>query len=275
MSAKLSIRDTLLSRYDLNDAPFSLTPDPRYLYLSPQHQLAINKMQYVIEMKQGIGVIYGDYGHGKSTLIRRIYDLYHSDDEYVTIMLTNPDYRSEIQLLKKITDVLGLPRRLSKLDQMNELEAYLTERYAEGKNVLLLIDEAQAMIGAQFELIRQISNFESNSEKLIQVLLCGQNNLRRKLNMKRALLTRAAALATLDPFSLSDTQEMIEFRLTVAGRKGALFEADAVAEVFTHTKGVPRDIVNLCKDSLAMAMFENMDLITREVVEYAATTSNR
>jgi general secretion pathway protein A len=174
-------------------------------------------------------------------------------------------------LLKRITDSFGLDRKRSKLDQMEELEAYLVKQYSEGKNVLLLIDEAQMMVGSMFELVRQITNFESHSAKLVQIVLSGQNNLRNKLRLKRPLLSRAAAVATIDPFSLDETQEMVEFRLTVAGCKKPLFEQEAYDEVYERSKGVPREIVKICMNTLTIAYVNNLSTIPKEAVQRART----
>jgi len=174
-----------------------------------------------------------------------------------------------MQLLKRITDSFGLDRRRSKLDQMEEFESYLVSQYANGKNVLILIDEAQMMVGSMFELVRQITNFESHSAKLVQIVLSGQNNLRNKLKLKRPLLSRAVAVATLDPFTLEETKEMIEFRLTVAGRKKPLFESLAIDEIFSLTKGVPREIVKVCMDSLTIASLNNLVSIQKEAIQRA------
>ena len=260
-----------LRQYGLLDAPFSISPDPRFLYLSRQHHLALSKIRYVIDNRQGLAVLYGDVGHGKSTLLRRIYDIYKEDSDFETILITNPDLPSEMQLLKRITDSFGLDRKRSKLDQMIEFESYLVAQYAQGKNVLMLIDEAQMMVGGMFELVRQITNFESHSAKLIQIVLSGQNNLRNKLKLKKPLLSRAAAVATIDPFTHDETQEMIEFRLTVAGRKEPLFEPEAIDEVYELTKGVPREVVKTCMDALTIATINNLKMIPKEAVQRART----
>jgi type II secretory pathway predicted ATPase ExeA len=230
--------------------------------------LALSKLRYVIESRQGLTILYGDIGLGKSTLIRRIFDIYQELEEFEAILITNPDLPSEMQLLKRITDSFGLERRRSKLDQMQLLEAFLIDQYAAGKNVLLLIDEAQMMRGRMFELVRQITNFESHSAKLIQIVLSGQNNLRNKLKLKKALLSRAASIATLDPFTMDETREMIDFRLTVAGRKEPLFDEDAVGQIHKITKGVPRDIVKLCMNTLTIAALSGLTTINREIVEH-------
>ncbi len=264
-----TILESMLQNYGLLEVPFSISPDPRYLYLSPQHHLALSKIRYVVDNRQGLAILYGDVGHGKSTLVRRIYDIYKADEAFETILITNPDLPSEMQLLKRITDSFGLDRKRSKLDQMEEFESYLVSQYAQGKNVLILIDEAQMMVGSMFELVRQITNFESHSAKLVQIVLSGQNNLRNKLKLKRPLLSRAVAIATLDPFTLEETKEMIEFRLTVAGRKKPVFESPAIDEIFSFTKGVPREIVKVCMDSLAIGSLNNLTSIPKEAIQRA------
>jgi general secretion pathway protein A len=259
----------LISRYGLSDMPFSLSPDPRYLYLTPQHLHALAHIRFTVDDRQGLAVLYGDIGHGKSTLVRRLYDLYRDEPGYEVILLTNPDMASALQLLKRITDACELPRRRTKLDQMQEFENYLVLKYSEGKNVLLMIDEAQQMHGPMFELIRQITNFESASTKLIQIILVGQNNLRNKLRMKKALLSRAAALSTLDPLTPTETRAMIEFRLATAGRKEPLFEDDAIIKVHKLAKGVPREIVKICRYALTVAALNDMETIPMEAIEDA------
>lgn len=265
-SETIAIADSVLSRYGLTEDPFSLSPDPRFLYLTNQHKAALAKLRYVMERRQGFAVLFGDVGHGKSTLIRRLYSIYRRQDSYETIQVTNPDYPTALQLLKRLTDEFDLPRRPSRLDQMQELENHLTVRFGENRNVLILIDEAQMMKGAQFELIRQITNFELDEYKLVQIVLAGQNNLRNKLKLKRALLSRAAAVATLDPLTPEETAEMIAFRLAVAGRHEPLFTPDALDFIYEHSKGVPREAIKACMSSLTIGGLMEVDLITAEVV---------
>ena len=266
MSGTLAIAETVLGRYGLAEDPFSLSPDPRFLYITNQHKAALAKLRYVLERRQGFAVLYGDVGHGKSTLIRRLYGLYRGQDAFKTVLVTNPDYPTALQLLKRLTDEFDLPRRPSKLDQMQELEGYLIDRFSENRNVLILIDEAQMMRGDQFELIRQITNFESDDNKLVQIVLAGQNNLRNKLKLKRALVSRAAAVATLDPLTPEETAEMIAFRLSIAGRHDSLFTPDALTLIYELTKGVPREVVKVCMNALTIGGMMEEDLITPEVV---------
>lgn len=266
MASTSSVAAAPLSLYGLTEDPFSLSPDPRFLYITNQHKAALAKLRYVMERRQGFAVLYGDVGHGKSTLIRRLFGIYKGQEGFESVLVTNPDYPTGLQLLKRLTDEFGLPRRPSKLDQMQELETFLVERFAEDKNVLILVDEAQMMKGEQFELIRQITNFESDDNKLVQIVVAGQNNLRNKLKLKKALLSRAAAVATLDPLTPEETADMIAFRLSVAGRHESLFTPDALNLIYDRTKGVPRDVIKMCMNSLTIGGMMEADLITAEVV---------
>jgi general secretion pathway protein A len=176
-----------------------------------------------------------------------------------------------LRTLMRVTDLCGLDRRATKLDQMRELEDHLVEQFKDGRNVVLLVDEAQLLHGPQFELIRQLTNFESARSKLIQIILVGQNNLRNKLRLKKALLSRAAAVSTLDPLTPDETREMIEFRLRIAGRTALLFEAETIAEVHRLTKGVPREIVKRCRTALIVAAMNQLDTIPPEALEDGAS----
>lgn len=259
---------SLLSKFKLTKTPFSVSPDPNFLYQTTQHKRALAQIRFTVDDRQGLAVLYGDVGLGKSTLVRKLYDLYRADDNYETILITNPDPTSAMQLLKRITDACDLPRKLSRLDQMQELEAYLIDRYKAGKNTVMLIDEAQLLKGEQFELVRQLTNFESASAKLIQIVLAGQNNLRTKLRQKRALLSRAVTVTTLDPLTHEETLALILYRLRVAGRDRPLFDEEAVTAVYKLSKGVPREIIKLCRSALATAAINDLETVPADVVMY-------
>lgn len=270
MSEILTIADATLQHFGLTEEPFSLSPDPRFLYLTYQHKAAIAKLRYAMERRQGFCVLYGEVGHGKTTLIRRLFNIYRKQENYETILVTNPDLPTGLQLLKRLTDEFGLPRRASKLDQIRELEDFLIAQYAVGKNVLIFIDEAQMLRGEQFELIRQITNFESDNSKLVQIILAGQNNLRTKLKLKKALMSRAAAVSTLDPLTPEETKDMIAFRLSIAGKHEPLFTPDALDVIYGRAGGVPRAVINMCMDALVLGGMLEVDLITSEVIQDAS-----
>src|SRR4029453_19059235 len=140
--------------YGLKEPPFSLSPDPRFLFISDQHRSCIAKIRYMVEYRQGLSIVFGDIGTGKTTVARRIFDLFRDDPAIVTAFMTNPQYPSAIQLLKAVASEFDITHRRSKIEQMEETQAFLIDQYSKGKNVVLILDEAQLLVGPQFELIR-------------------------------------------------------------------------------------------------------------------------
>ena len=258
-----------LSALGFVEPPFSLSPDPRFFFLSAQHKTALAKITYTIEQRQGLSVVYGDIGVGKTTVARRIYQKYHDHPDYEAAYLPMPIFPSEFQLLKAVSGEFGIPPKRSKYAQIKALNAYLTNAWKQGKNVVLIIDEAQALVGQQFELIRQMLNFESNTQKLIQIVMIGQNELRNKLRLKKALRSRIATRSTIEPLDLTDTRDMIQFRVMVAGRKVPLFTEPAIQAIYDYSHGMPRDICALGLNALPLALINQVDVIDLHLVQRA------
>jgi len=254
------------SALGLAEAPFSLSPDPRFFFLSAQHRTALAKITYTAEQRQSLSVGYGDGGVGKTTIARRIYQNYIDNPQYEAAYLPMPIFPSEFQLLKAICSEFGLPPKRSKYAQIELLNTYLIDVWKQDRNAVLILDEAQALVGQQFELIRQLLNFESNTQKLIQVIMIGQNELRNKLRLKQPLRSRIATRSTIEPLDLPDTRDMINFRVMVAGRTEPLFTEDAIQVIYDHSHGMPRDICALGLNVLPLALLRN-----RHVVDAALT----
>ena len=253
----------------LAEAPFSLSPDPRFFFLSGQHKTALAKITYTTEQRQGLSVVYGDVGVGKTTIARRIYQIYNDNENYEAAYLPMPIFPSEFQLLKAISSEFGLPPKRSKYAQIESLNAHLIDIWRQGKNAILIIDEAQALVGKQFELIRQLLNFESNTQKLIQIIMIGQNELRNKLRLKKSLRSRIATRSTIEPLDLRDTRDMINFRVMVAGRTDPLFTDDAIQVIYNASHGMPRDICSLGLNVLPLALLNREDIIDNALVRQA------
>jgi len=253
----------------LAEAPFSLSPDPRFFFLSGQHKTALAKITYTTEQRQGLSVVYGDVGVGKTTIARRIYQIYNDNENYEAAYLPMPIFPSEFQLLKAISSEFGLPPKRSKYAQIESLNAHLIDIWRQGKNAILIIDEAQALVGQQFELIRQLLNFESNTQKLIQIIMIGQNELRNKLRLKKSLRSRIATRSTIEPLDLRDTRDMINFRVMVAGRTDPLFTDDAIQVIYNASHGMPRDICSLGLNVLPLALLNREDIIDASLVQQA------
>lgn len=250
----------------LAEPPFSLSPDPRFFFLSTQHKTALAKITYTAEQRQGLSVVYGDVGVGKTTIARRIYQIYNDNSAIEAAYLPMPIFPSEFQFLKAICSEFRLPPKRSKFAQIEQLNAYLIDVWRQGKNAVLIIDEAQALVGRQFELIRQLLNFESNTQKLIQIIMIGQNELRNKLRLKKPLRSRIATRSTIDPLDLQDTRNMINFRVMVAGRTEPLFTDQAIQALYDYSHGMPRDVCALGLNVLPLALLRQSAIIDTDLI---------
>jgi general secretion pathway protein A len=254
------------------ESVFSISPNPRFFYITPSVQAAIAKTQYVVRARQGLTTIIGDVGLGKTSLLRLLYNEYDDNPEFTAAFIVNPKQTSETAFLKAICTEFGVKTKRSQRETEYELRAFLIDQYRESKNVVLFIDEAQQLRGPMFEQIRQILNFETDETKLINIVMAGQMELRYKLadRSKRALVSRIAVSSTLDALTPEETAGMIDFRCTVAGVKNP-FDADAVQAVYQWSKGVPREAIKLCAMSVQYATLNSLDQIPADLVEVAAT----
>jgi len=255
-----------LSVLGLQEPPFSLSPDPRYFYLSSQHRTTLSKTNYTVAQQQGLAVIFGDIGTGKTTIARRLYQQYSDRPDYRVAYIPTPHYRSAFQFLKATCAEYGLPPKASRPVQMGTFQTFLVQSLEQARNVVLIVDEAQLLAGSQFELLRQLLNFELNDRKLLQIVILGQNQLRYKLDQKPELESRAAALSTLDPLDFPDTRGMVEFRLMVAGRREPLFTDRGMGAVFEYSRGVPRRVCRLGLHVLPQAVREGVPMIDEDLV---------
>jgi type II secretory pathway predicted ATPase ExeA len=245
--------------------PLLASPLPEFFYVTDSLNATLQKIEYVVENRQGLTVVYGDVGTGKSSLMQTLFDQYQARDEMTPIFIPTPKYSTDVALLRAICAEMGLPRRRSMLDQEHELRAYLVAEFEAGRNVVLLIDEAQIIPGRVLELIRLLLNLDTRRGKLMQIVLAGQIELRDRLRdpSKKALRSRIFITSTLDPLTLEETKGMIEFRFKIAGRPNP-FPDDVIEDVWTKAKGIPREIVKRC----AMAAKLSRGTVSKEAVAF-------
>ncbi|MFQ5881978.1 MAG: AAA family ATPase [Candidatus Methylomirabilales bacterium] len=235
--------------FGLKEKPFSLTPDPRFLFLSPNHRGALDHLLYGIGRREGFLAITGDIGTGKTTICRAL--LEHLDAQVQTALILNPMLEEE-ELLTAILQDFGItpPPRATRKELVDRLNRFLLEQARKGGGAVLIIDEAQNLPPKVLEQIRILSNLETEKEKLLQIVLVGQRELREKLESPslRQLNQRISIRYHLIPLGQEEMVRYIEHRLTVAGGSGGIeFTPAAYQAIYRFSRGVPR-LINLAAD---------------------------
>ena len=250
--------------------PFSISPNPFLLYLTPALQVTLEKVRFVVDSRQGLTAILGDVGLGKSTVIRYLFNEYDAREDVAATLIPSPNFPSEFAFLKKICADFELPARRSMVDQENELRRFLLDVYARDRLCVVFIDEAQRLTGRQLELVRTLLNFETDETKLIQVVLAAQLELKQKLadSSKKALRSRIFAPSLLAPLSLNETQEMVNFRCKQAGAQNT-FTPEVIETLYTLTGGIPREILKVAAVAWRFSEADG-NRITPELIQEAA-----
>jgi len=216
-----------LERLGLKEDPFTLSADPRYLYLGP------------------LALVTGDMGMGKSSLARRLYDVYTPDEMVSIYYIHTAAFKSAMDASRQISLAMGLPAQRSLQRQMEALELAMVEAYRAGRNVVLLLDDAQLMVRDALEVIHRLYNFDYDA-KVIQILAFGQQELTDLFHSDKAVNARIFVRMVLPPLALPSALQMILFRFQVAGRSEPLISDNAFEILYEHSQGVPREIVRLC-----------------------------
>ncbi len=251
----------------LRERPFSVTADPEFLYLSRKHREALSHMIYGIRERKGFIEVTGEIGTGKTTLCKAL--LRHLDPDTKSALLLHSNL-SELQLLQSVVQDFGLnPMRGDRLAFFEQLNRFLLDQAGLGNNVVMIIDEAQNLSLRLLEQIRQLSNFETDKEKLIQIVLVGQPQLREKLARPglEQLRQRIGVRFHITALEPDELRVYVDHRLRVAGSDGSLtFTPDALEEIFQTSKGIPRLVNQVCDRSLLACFALQVKTVDREVV---------
>jgi general secretion pathway protein A len=256
------------SFFDLAEEPFSMTPDPRYIYFSRKHQEAFATLVYGVNHRKGFIEITGEIGAGKTTLCRRL--LAEVSGKARTALIVNPGL-SDTQLLSAIVDDFGIPcKGRNKKEYFDALNRFLLKVGSEGLTSVLIIDEAQNLSPKALEQIRLLSNIETETEKLLQIILVGQPELRQTLRHGSLvqLRQRIALRYHLPALDAQETGEYIAWRLKVAGGTGRVFfTPEAINFIYGVTRGIPRLINSLCDKGMLAAYVKETRTIDEEIME--------
>jgi general secretion pathway protein A len=268
------------SFYGFREMPFNITPDPRFLYLSPTHQEALQHLKYGVREKKGFIVLVGEVGCGKTTLCRRF--LNELDPaHYDTALILNPRV-TETQMLKAILSELGETKLArSQNDLVAQVNRVLLERIEQKRDIVLIIDEAQNLKFEVLEQIRLLSNLETDKQKLLQIVLMGQPELKEILAREelRQLRQRILVHYELNPLTGTDIAHYIQHRLTLAGGNGRpSFTRWALRTIHRGSGGIPRIVNNLCDKAILSAYVRESDEVNywdaRRAVKDMANLTN-
>ncbi len=252
--------------YGLRELPFSLLPDPDFLYLSPQHKLARAYLEYGINQRVGFVVLTGEVGTGKTTLIKSLLKSKERNQRLGVLYQTSVSAGDLLEVLLKEFEVRGhYTSRTSRLAAFNQ---FLLTAYGRREHVVLLVDEAQNLGPEALEELRLLSNLQTEKEPLLQVILVGQPGLRDRLRHPslRQLAQRVAVHYHLNPLNRQESKEYVNFRLARAGGSG-IFTESALDKLYDYTQGVPRRLNAWCDLALVAGFAEGRREIEGEFID--------
>jgi general secretion pathway protein A len=258
------------AHYSLSESPFELTPDSRYLFLTPQHREALSTVAYGLMSAKPVTVLIGEAGTGKTSILHAAMESERC--QHVTpIYIGNPTLtRSEFVETVARRLALGEAATRSKAVMIDELEQVLLRRREQGSIVALIVDEAQSLTTEVLEEIRLLGNIETPRAKLLPVVMAGQPELGDRMDRHelRQLKQRVALRCVLRPLELADTAAYIATRVRAAGGVPAeLFTQEAVRLIFEYSRGIPRTVNIICDNGLLSAMAQDRRCVDRTIVE--------
>ena len=258
--------------FGLKDNPFNVNPDPRYLFLTKEIEEALSGLMYGIQNRKGFITLTGEVGTGKTTLINRLLDWLHQR-RVRTAFLFNSRMNTS-QLFDFILAEFGIScETKSKSQQLMRLNQWLLDRYRAGETTVLIVDEAQNLTYPVLEEIRLLTNLETSTEKLLQIVLAGQQELEEKLKLPelRQLRQRIMLRCKTSPLTKEQTHDYIAERLRIAGASGELiFPPKTVETIHLYSLGIPRVVNLICEHSLINAYVEQQRSISPKIVEDVA-----
>ena len=239
--------------FGLNEKPFAITPDPRYLYMSARHTDALAHLLYGISESGGFIQLTGEVGTGKTTLIRSVLEQLPAKADIALIL--SPQLTT-IEFLATIVQELRCqpPAERTVKAYIDVLNAHLMQAHAEGRRVVLIVDEAQTLSPELLEQVRLLTNLETSKQKLLQIILIGQPELRELLDQveMRQIAQRVTGRYHLEPLTKEDTRAYVSHRLRVAGAQSDVFTKSAIQALYKRARGIPR-LINVIADRALLA----------------------
>jgi general secretion pathway protein A len=266
-----------LDFFQLNEFPFNVTPDPRFLFFSERHREAFDSLLYGVEHRKGFIVLTGEVGCGKTTICRSV--LNNLPGTTHSAFILNPSLTAS-QLVRSILHDLGIePKGGDKLVHIAQLNRFLLQCLEKGENVAVIIDESQNLDPQLMEQVRMLSNLETDQHKLMQIILSGQPELKERLRRPelRQLRQRVMVHCDLAPLTTVETALYIQHRLKIAGADdpGSIFQSAAIQQIHDRADGIPRQINTICDRALLSAYIrKDLQVTLQDVANALAELSS-
>jgi general secretion pathway protein A len=252
--------------WELAEPPFDNSPNPKFFYLSPEHEEALVRLVYTVRHRKGCGMLTGEYGCGKTTLSRALIQRLEAE-RYEIGLLTNPSWNAA-DFLREALYQLGIEsQEKSKPELLHLLNDVFFRNYREGRDTVIIVDEAQLIEDdAVFEELRLLMNFQTDDRFLVTLLLIGSPELRERVRRLKHLDQRITIRYHLNTLDYTHTAAYVSHRLKMAGRATPIFTEEAIKLIFDFTRGTPREINNLCDVALLVGYTKRAKEIGEKIV---------
>jgi general secretion pathway protein A len=252
--------------WGLSEPPFDNSPNPKFLYLSPEHEEALVRMIYAVRQRKGCAMLTGEYGCGKTTLSRALIQRLEAE-RYEVSLLNNPGWNA-LEFLSEILYELGAPtEEKTRPELIHRLNEVFFRNFREGRDTVIIVDEAQVIADdGVFEELRLLMNFQTDDRFLVTILLIGSPELTPKVRRLKHLDQRIAIRYHLNTLDDTHTANYIAHRLKMAGQSDRIFTEEAIKLVFDFTRGTPREINNLCDIALLVGCSKQIRVIDEKII---------
>jgi type II secretory pathway predicted ATPase ExeA len=252
--------------WTLKEPPFDNSPNPKFFYLSPEHEEALVRLMYAVRQRKGCALLTGEYGCGKTTLSRALIQRLEAE-RYEIGLLTNPSW-TPVEFLREVLYQLGVdtPEK-SKPELLHQLNDLFFRNFQAGRDTVIIVDEAQLIDDdAVFEELRLLLNFQTDDRFLVTLLLVGSTELAARVRRLKHLDQRIAIRYHLNTLDDTHTAAYISHRLKMAGQTGRIFTDDAIKLIFDFTRGTPREINSICDIALLVGYSKRLSVIDERIV---------
>jgi general secretion pathway protein A len=258
-----------LARLDLVEDPFQLSANPRYLYLGDEHLVVYRNIQGVIARRRGLALVTGQPGTGKSSLARHIFNQLYGQNGVDIAYIDTGNFSSRMDAARTISRAftkIDVASARSYAEQMENFKKEIVIVYGQGRNVILLLDDAQLLTRQGMVMIQELYNFDFD-EKAVTVIAFGQNEVEDNFRNYPAINSRIYIVQTLTRISLATALQMVAFRLRVAGRSQPLFTDEAFSLVYELSDGIPRDVVRVCSLAIDNLLATDQEQVNLDVIK--------